>query len=334
MIQRSRPIRRTGFTFVELLMVIAIIAVLAALLLGGISKVMALQVRTETVSDITQMAQSLEQAKAGYIGHPEFLPSALVLHHDKRVYQNPDTAINPDVFARTNVSMRELTKRSAAVLQAMFGRRVFQSRSTAGPTQHLLNWNGANDVTARPIILSGPECLVFYLGGMPDGGANPKCIGFSKDPLDPSLPGGSDRIGPFFDFKSSRLVTGSSRFYQYLDAYPTRTGFARQPYAYFGAFGPNDYAPANIYRTNLTATSPTYTNTDNAPALPNAYFDSTTSSASTKWLYPTKYQIISAGPDRVFGVATALDLKEGTLDLNAKDNLANFSSTELGNTVE
>lgn len=333
--QRRRPTRRTGYTFIELLMVVVIIAILAALLLGGINKVMAMQARTEVLSDITQMAQSLEQAKAQY-GHVEHLPSCLVLHNDKTKYRNAssDPRLNGLIPGRTNVSLRDATQRSMATLQAMFGRRLFQAKAPANGGE-LINWDGSGNLN-NSTVLSGPECLVFYLGGMPDLTPNkPRCLGFSKDAQDPTG-GTTDRIGPFFQFKPSRLVVRPGRaFFEYLDAYPNKTGFPRQPYAYFGAFGPNDYAPANVYRTNPTASSATFTNTDNEVlGFANAYFETGTSGSSTRWLHPNKYQIISAGPDRAFGAGGPLLVTEGSIDPLTKDNLANFSSSELSNPVE
>ena len=67
---RRLPTRRAGFTFVELLIVIAIIGLLAALLLAGISRVNSLA-RTATASaDISQLEAACQKFKTDYGFNP------------------------------------------------------------------------------------------------------------------------------------------------------------------------------------------------------------------------------------------------------------------------
>ncbi len=273
----GRPARRAGYTFVELLMVIAIIAVLAALLLGGVQKVLALQARTEAMSEITKMAAALEQAKAAY-DHIDYLPSRLVLHSNVAVYRDENAA--PEV------------KRTAQVFRKMFGRR-FLSNGTA------VNW-GVPDGT----VLSGSECLVFYLGGMPGSG---RMDGFSTDPVNPTKPGG-ERKGPFYEFRWTRLVPGPHGRPHYLDPWGT-------PYAYFGPNWANAYDPTHAQ---------TFT-TKNGTSTVAPY------GGGSNWINPKSFQIISAGRNLVFGPGgTSWDPSTGYGELNpGGDDLANFSSIEL-----
>jgi type II secretory pathway pseudopilin PulG len=293
-------------------MVIAIIAILAALLLSGINKVFQLQGRTETLSDITKLAQSLEAAKSGgYQGNLEYLPSRLVLFNNMAKYTPPlidDTsAVDP--------SRKALAQQTADVLRRMFGKRILTNPVT-------VSW-GHPDANGRfGVVLEGPECLVFYLGGMSEGG---RMVGFAKNPQNPTLSttASPERYGPFFDFKTTRLQAGtpspsivpvptggSNGFPRYLDPYGTE-------YIYFGARAANDYDASHAYKGL-------------AP-----YFDQNTT--PTKWMNPNTYQIISAGRNKVGGTGGGLTVAKDAparTDDASVDNLTNFSSTELGNAVE
>ncbi|MFO0845995.1 MAG: prepilin-type N-terminal cleavage/methylation domain-containing protein [Gemmataceae bacterium] len=298
MIQRGRPTRRPGYTFIELMMVVAIIALLVALLLGGINKVVQLQSRTETTSDIMQMAKSLQVAKIEY-NHVEYLPSRLRLWKDSAKYTDP--------------AADAVTKATANVLRSMFGKRIFHVANNV--SNKFAGW-GVPDGTE----LKGAECLVFYLGGMPDT-VNKKCNGFSTDALDPTKVGG-ERKGPYYAFKSSRLVTGpSGTYFMYLDPYGS-------PYAYFGAYTAGEYAPTAIYGASQV-------NTDNSNlGLTDAYFDT---ASPKRWMSPNTFQIISAGRNKAFGSGGKVIVSTnspGRTDEDSSDNLTNFSQTELGNPIE
>ncbi|MFM7149211.1 MAG: hypothetical protein ACKO23_05170, partial [Gemmataceae bacterium] len=157
---------------VELLMVVAIIAVVAALLVAGVSRVMQVQARTETQSDITQMTQALNAAKTAY-GHIECVPSQLILFNNMANYSSPPAlGTTPDEKA-INAG---IIKRTANVLRYMFGKRLL-SPDQAG-TYAVVGWipGGSTGV----VKLTGPEVLVFYLGGMPNISGGNSCLGFSK----------------------------------------------------------------------------------------------------------------------------------------------------------
>lgn len=291
------PARRAGYTFVELLFVIAIVAILASLLLAAVQRVLILQARTETASDITQMQQSLNAAKAAY-GNVEFLPSQLILYTNAASYQNPPTAVG---------------KQTANAFRYMFGKRFVSNGVST------LNWGvGVADGT----VLNGPEVLVFYLGGMRS--ATGQMIGFSTDPRNPTLDpanGGTERKGPYFQFKDARLTVGPRP--QYRDPHGT-------PFAYFGAIGPNSY---DVNETQ------TITNSKGVSMTLRAYFES--GSSPTKWLNANSFQIISAGRDLQFGVvpgpapAGGWNVRAGYAGSGVgADDLSNFSQTELGNGIE
>jgi hypothetical protein len=178
----------------------------------------------------------------------------------------------------------------------MFGSRFLSPLNTT-----TVNWDGAGNTNA--MILEGQQCLVFYLGGMPVvSNGVVKMTGFSTDALNPTLPGG-ERIGPFFDFKATRLATGygaPAGFYNYLDPYGT-------PYFYAGGTG-----AANSYVWH-------------SPTLGvSAYQES-----AGKYTNPNSFQIISAGKNKAFGAGGLWDPTRGSSDLNARDDMSNFSTAVL-----
>ncbi|MFO0878765.1 MAG: prepilin-type N-terminal cleavage/methylation domain-containing protein [Gemmataceae bacterium] len=273
--------KRPAFTAVELLVVITIIAILAALVVAAASRVLKMQAWMGASSDITRMQQSLETARAAY-GQIEYLPSKLRLFNDINVYR---TTTDAEV------------KRSANVLRKMFGRRFITNGGT-------VTWGPAAAGTAGGATLTGSECLTFYLGGMTDV-ANRRCLGFSNNPLDPTASGG-ERIGPFYSFVPSRLSAGpSGTFFQYRDPWNT-------PYAFFGAYSPNNYDSTHAETFGASTVSPY--------------------GSSGNWVNPKTYQIISAGPNMLFGAGgSSWSPGNGYGDANnGTDDLANFSGAQLG----
>ena len=72
---------------------------------------------------------------------------------------------------------------------------------------------------SEPVILSGAECLVLFLGGVPNAGG--ALNGFSKNPRTPFAAIGENRDGPFYEFDSGRLVdVDGDSVAEYLDDLP------------------------------------------------------------------------------------------------------------------
>ena len=194
--------RRAGFTLVEIMVVMVIIGLLAAILvpvLGGILR------RTNEAAvkvEISSLESALADFKARFGCDP---PDHIHLYETAAGWrQNPEDrskilAIWPRF--RFNVDRPKL--------------------------------RSPYNTAAGEVQLSGAECLVFFLGGMPQGGdadfdkngmfepfedrnLNGRLdedfymTGFSKNPLNPFAPitPGTDesRDGPFFDFPSARLI--------------------------------------------------------------------------------------------------------------------------------
>src|SRR5437667_755271 len=111
-----------------------------------------------------------------------------------------------------------------------------------------IDWNG-NQTLDGPYILEGDQALVFALGGIPARPTPPQCLGFSTNPRNPADATTTDRIGPFFEFKSERLVLlspsdptnpRSRQHYSYADVYSSTDGngtlLSGAPYAYFSSY--------------------------------------------------------------------------------------------------
>jgi prepilin-type N-terminal cleavage/methylation domain-containing protein len=317
MIRTLPPTRRPAFTLIELLVVISIIAILISLLAAAVMKVLGTGPKVQTQTEISKLHESLQVAAQGYNGL-DYFPSKLVLYNDMQKYQT-DTSTD--------------AQRTADVLRKMFGPRLLMK---TGNTYNKVDWAGrsprpgtfANDT----FTLEGQQCLVFYLGGIPEiTGTAPnrqfQCLGFSSNPNEPTeLPSASTtkfgRLGPYHQFPSSRLSTdfssnnATNRFFCFLDPFGV-------PYAFFGTTGANnsyiDYCP------NAKDLPPTGTG-----QAPHPYYQG--SGANTKYFNPSTWQIISAGPDKIWAVNTSgyqWDPTQGATDKYTKDNMTNFAKRQL-----
>jgi general secretion pathway protein G len=279
--------RRGGFTLVEILVVIAIIAVLVAMLLPAVMQVIKKGPQTVTASEIGQLDTSIQNFKATM--GPSYFPSRIKLCEKVGDYGN--TPLDLDSIAYLTALFPRILDPDPLTNKVIW--------ATVG-----IDWNGdgviGNNPANRTQILEGHQCLVFFLGGIPRN--NPAgCFGWSTDPRDPAkLSQTTGRKGPFFEFSSDRLidltvaVAGAKMrgFYSYLDPHPDRPPLAQpqQPvYLYFSSYGSrNGYAKyLNVAGTLVL---------DNLSMGVQPYFE-----AAGRYHNPESYQIISAGHDHQFG---------------------------------
>src|SRR5271157_5005269 len=261
----SPPIRRRpgegrgprGFTLVELLAVMLILAFLIALLLPALNGALRTAKNAAVGGEINQLAQALASFKARYGDYP---PSRIYLSEDGNLMPaNGSTQI-----ATGDITYAQLGQRSIAAMRKFFPRVTF-NLGTATNNWYDFNGDGLQYIgttnVAQWYVLSGHECLVFFLGGVPMQTATGYGMtGFGKDPTNPftnnlvGLPGYSgNRQAPLFEFVSNRLVLDPSnpsvglglaapQIPGYLDSLgnPTPTGNLGDPinfYAYFSAYG-------------------------------------------------------------------------------------------------
>ena len=269
--KRKMSSGRSGITLVEMLVVIAIIGILAAILIPVIGGATRRAQVTQVQSEIRLMEDALTRFRAKYGMNP---PSRLCLHenpHDGLAYGADHPGVSPDL----NIILKRIDQLTIRVLK-----RLWPKFSAGNPGRARLNYYDydANGVQTPFVQLTGSECLVFFLGGMPmplvsmpgtDGSlgtaddletlmalvapgtsfelvTNRGVEGFSKDPRipfarsfasnDPNLGmsfNADQRDAPLFEFDVSRLsdVDGDG-FWEYYD--PTQTPVA-----------PGDFAPAS-----------------------------------------------------------------------------------------
>jgi type II secretory pathway pseudopilin PulG len=262
----------TGVTLIELMVVLLVIAVLIGLLVPAL--VGALRTGREGAerTEIGNLATALEHFKGQYGVYP---PSQIVLIENGDY--SPSRWRNLPIFTWANdeygVTQDGVFSRS---LSLQYLRRIWPQLllSEVGPAQldldgdgtpwnsplDFYDWNGdGNPSGPQAFALSGDECLVFFLGGIPtgqyDGGQGsrdpslvekypPGVLGFARHPENPTLPlrlsTGAGRVGPFFEFPSDRLVDiDQNGFWEFVPLRRT----ASSGYAYFSAYEGAGYRP-------------------------------------------------------------------------------------------
>ncbi len=274
----SPPIRRRpgegrgprGFTLVELLAVILILAVLIALLLPALNRSVWMAKNAAVGSEINQLAQALASFKARYGDYP---PSRIYLveNGDYSVVnsQNGSIALGPG-----DITIAQLAQRSLAAMRKFFPRVVLSTSGAVfpGPTYNRwydFNGNGGTGPDG-PYILQGHECLVFFLGGITQSDSYPitansklGMTGFGKDPTNPftnSLVGNTmysaNRQAPLFEFAGNRLFPDPLNP---APAYPTSLGLvSAQIPGYLDSLGNTYVEPDIVNHINGTVNFYTY----------------------------------------------------------------------------
>jgi prepilin-type N-terminal cleavage/methylation domain-containing protein len=331
---------RAGFTLVELLVVIAIIAILVGLTAAAVQRVRTKGPEIQTRTDIGSLETALGTARAE-LGL-KYIPSYIVLREDGKYDDN--LTVSAVIFAEQ--------QKTKGLLTQIFGRQFNPSTP--------VDWNSDGSLSAKPLVLEGQNCLVFFLGGIPTPpGGTAGCLGFSTNPQNPGAAGGTRR-GPWFEFKSNRLqrennfptdspfynktLPPNNGMFRYLDPWSGTSAASQVPFAYFSSNGAgNDYfgytlngtppptfLPALRVRSDLTSG----TVLGDCPSLGVLPYRDL-----SQWISPRGYQIISAGKDRQFGTQTLnpplgyfqWDPTKGYGSSGAgADDMANFSSTILG----
>ncbi len=352
---RPRP-TRAGFTLVELLVAILIIAALLAILLPTVGAAFKRAKEASVSAEMNNMATALASFKNTY---NDFPPSRIILSevgYAALLTNTTPVASGPTGDPNTaDITVGLLAQRSLTYLRKFFPRADFIGVPGAGSTQgHFNDFNGNATLDTNYYIINGSECLTFFLGGIPivDTSVTPHVIkglsGFSKSPTHPFVDAGTfagtttlvapNRTVPNYEFNNGRLFDqdgdGIPSYFDPLDQTPGR----RRTYAYFSAYGTNQYDPNDVNgygRANTGSNGgaenfeleddgttfversfsvffPTSSGTPYfaKSAAPNPYTtgaaaigtSSTTSTAAVSWYNPNSYQIICSGQDRLWGL--------------------------------
>lgn len=284
--------QRRGFTLIELMIVIVVIATLLALLLPAVSSVF----RTARDSQVQMEIRSLEQAIASFKTQFGIDPPSQIKLFEARSGWVTDPV-------------------SVANIRSMWPRFDFDKDRDI---------NLDTDMT-DVITLRGAECLVFFLGGMrakdtSSGNLLNAVTGFSRNPGNPfSVQAlGEVRDGPFFEFKTNRLVPSNNdnSFLVYIDSL---NGHAAPyaPYFYASSYEGRGYSSSDLVNGTTGST------------LSDVYRLS-----STNYINPKTFQIISPGVDHMFGsggiyTEASASNTRGLASKADYDNLTNFHNGRL-----
>lgn len=172
---------RKGFTLIELMGVIVVIAILIAVSLPAFNAVVRRARTTTARADLTAISSSIAQFNSQFGTVPpsyvSFIPAG-----------------------------GEIPPQTKAVLRQMFPQIDFVTDANTNGTPDIYETMSAQGVLGKEY--KGNEALVFFLGGIRRPGSTEiEMVGFSKNPMNPFLPpsGSSTRVGPFIEFKGSRL---------------------------------------------------------------------------------------------------------------------------------
>jgi hypothetical protein len=310
------------------MVVIAIIAVLAGMLLAAVFKVLDVAYEAQTRTDITQLSGSVQAFQTQF--KVPYIPSRIILCKNFLNYfnnQNPQqgyiTPLHQDsVEYLSRVFPRITTPVAAGLPQWAITGIDWNLTGNVQDYPPAYSWSvyPVGNVPMVGAVLEGEQCLVFFLGGIPQyNGPNtpPTPIGFSTNPADPSR--GSDRVSPFFDFKSNRLIYLSGTFNPAAvnqdPGYPSYLdGYGKTPYAYFSSYknsnGYNryvNYSNPNIPPGGIAVT----TDCQALGVFPYiqaglAAGPSALSAPVPQYLNAQTFQIISAGKNYFFGSGSVI----------------------------
>ena len=363
------PRRRTGFTLVELLVVITIIGVLIGLLVPVLWGAVNRANEARVSADINLMATALANFNSKYNRYP---PSRVILSetggyppapgtfYAGMPYSEPYSNIGGDplILPPQNplpynllADYTRLRDQSIQEMRAIFPK--IELSTSVYPGNQTYDFNGNQSRDEALILLHGHECLTFFLGGIPiyDGSRITGMGGFSQNPRNPFVSSNAEsgnRIPPLLEFDSDRLIDDDyDGIPGYVDTLGKQT--SARYFAYFSAYGGAGYDPNDVmFNPQITGeTNPFQTfslsfvvngNRGTTSYGPNPYTSSAPVPPNNRpatFLEAQSFQIISAGRDRRYGSGGQYaqqgenDRLPGTNRLSERDNITSFSNGTL-----
>jgi prepilin-type N-terminal cleavage/methylation domain-containing protein len=281
---------RRAFTLVEILVVIAVISILAALVTVAVAGAMRAAKRAAIGTEMSQIAMALDLYKAEFGEYPPdmFDDEALVRHVRKRWPRLDWTSVDTLVLTPKPGSWggMSLTQQRAWLIREAIS--IAYTNAYGSP----VDFRGTNPFT--PL-----GALALWLGGFPN--ADGKLSGFGADPTNPfDLTHRCDVV--FLDWevgngKNIRIVnfgTGS------VPVIGNEIQSVFVPIVYFR--GRSDGGPS-AYRLDATGTGPVKQIDVPGCGWCVPYADMLNSDSTIRWKNPTTYQLIHPGLDGTFGDA-------------------------------
>ncbi len=217
-VQRPTPRpARAAFTLVEILIVIAILGILAALILPAVNNARLTAQYAQVNADMQTIGAAITAFKTRFGVEP---PSSIVICE------------NPTDWADEAVSRRRI-------------KQIWPQFNFALAREFNGDTSGSPGFQSDKIPLDGSECLVFFLAGMADSSSG-AMRGFSKNPANPLVVDNGTRDGPFLEIDgglpsgtpTGRLVDADGDGApELLDTLPSQT----RPYLYFSSYGGAGY---------------------------------------------------------------------------------------------
>lgn len=240
--QAPAPIRRrpaAGFTLVEMLVVIVVIGILAAMLSGAVVAARLTAKRAKDKMEVAQLAMALEKYKQEYGEYP---PDLTFINHNMADDADPIRA-----QARNDL-LRHVRKRWPRYTPTPL--QLVGALANVGLAQPV---GSETDAMRLRIYLDPASALAFWLGGIPESNTRLLPSGFHADPSNP-IRTGSPRTERLFEFDETRFIWRENdpyaASYRAMRFYPPS---ATMPSGSGGVYTVNAFAPYVYFKSRRVA---------------------------------------------------------------------------------